>query len=83
MSHTIYSANGKVSHIHRRMLIYFLNKTRALLHTIGGKDEPNIASMQKSQRLPQHETNMHDCKGFVKIQILVLYPEPEARNKIY
>ena len=30
--------------------------TRALPQTTGGKDEPNIAFMQKSQRTSQHGT---------------------------
>ena len=30
-----------------------VNKTRALIQTTGGKDEPNIVYMQKSYRTPQ------------------------------
>ena len=32
------------------------NKTRVLLQTTGGKDEPNIVSMRKPQRTLQHGT---------------------------
>ena len=32
------------------------NKTRALLQTTGGKDEPNIVLMQKSYRTSQRGT---------------------------
>ena len=33
-----------------------VNKTRALLHTTGGKDEPNIVFMRKSQWTLQYVT---------------------------
>ena len=33
-----------------------VNKTRVLLQTTGGKDEPNIVFMQKSLRTSQHGT---------------------------
>jgi len=32
------------------------NKTRAILQTTGGKDEPNIVLMRKSYRTSQHGT---------------------------
>ena len=42
--------------LHPNSTLYNVNQTWAVIHTTGGKDEPNIIFMRKSYRTSQHST---------------------------
>ena len=50
---TIYGYKHNIAHL---KITNSVTKTWALLQTTGGKDEPNIIFMRKSQRTSQHGT---------------------------